>query len=134
VGHLGAAKLVSDGQIPRCLADRRLDPTPKVVGDRTGKTASLPWDLMNVTSHTLGEAEGWWLSERDDGRYEIQRFNEDPVAHFASDNDAYQHVCRCAQAGGILHIEALARHGKPYLSNGRLWKTEVADTDPSLTA
>jgi hypothetical protein len=58
--------------------------------DRTATARPLPWDLMNVPAHTLGEAEGWWLSARDDGLYEIQKFDEHPAARFASDEEARQ--------------------------------------------
>jgi hypothetical protein len=77
---------------------------------------ALSWDLMTERAKALGEAEGWWLSERSDGFYEIQRFDEDPTERFSCDAEAAAHVRRCASAGSVLHIEALLR-------NGNRWQT-----------
>jgi hypothetical protein len=90
--------------------------------DGTTKARPLPWDLMNVTAHQAGEAEGWWLSTRDDGLFEVQKFAEDPAARFANDGEAYRHVFTCAEAGSVLQREALLRHGKYWFRDHRIWK------------
>lgn len=67
-------------------------------------------------------AEGWVLSERDDGRWEIQRYDEctarsdsllgDGLPPFEHDGEAMAYVIRMAGAGSRLHIEALSLDGK----------------------
>lgn len=61
--------------------------------------------------HEAAEAEGWWLSTRDDGFYEIQRFDEDRLARFDNDTDALAWVKRQASGGSALHQLALRLDG-----------------------
>jgi hypothetical protein len=70
-------------------------------------------------------AEGWLLSERDDGVYEIQKRDNggdrydlrcgllDP---FKTDAEAIDHVAHWAAAGSKMHAEALALNGKRWTS------------------
>jgi hypothetical protein len=71
-------------------------------------------------------AEGWCLSERDDGFWEIQRLDEcearsssldgDGLPPFITDAEALAYVRRMAIAGSRLHAEAMRL-------NGRRWNT-----------
>jgi hypothetical protein len=69
-------------------------------------------EKFTTEEHAAAEAEGWWLSERDDGFYEIQRFDEDPQRRFYSDWEAHHHVTQRANEGSRLHVRALALNGK----------------------
>jgi hypothetical protein len=68
------------------------------------------WD---DTSSAAAEAEGWCISLADgslenirgDRPWQLQRLDE--VAIFDSDQDAWDHVIRCALRGSELHFRAL---------------------------
>jgi hypothetical protein len=64
--------------------------------------------------HKAAEAEGWWLSQRSDGYLEIQRWDEDPAAHFKTDGEALSHVETKARAGSYMHQLALHLDGTLY--------------------
>jgi hypothetical protein len=55
--------------------------------------------------------EGWVLSERDDGFYEIQRYDSGPRRRFKLDCGALAYVRAKATAGRPMHKAALALHG-----------------------
>lgn len=67
-------------------------------------------------------SEGWLLSARDDGRYQIQRYDDctarsdslrgDGLPPFTSDDEAAAYVVDMAMAGSMLHVEALAMEGR----------------------
>jgi hypothetical protein len=61
--------------------------------------------------HNQAVVEGWWLSTRDDGYYEIQRLDEDPAQRFESDEQAHKYVRAQAEAGSLIHLTALRLHG-----------------------
>ncbi len=67
-----------------------------------------PSIIFTPEDHAAAEAEGWWLSERSDGYYQIQRFDEDLERRFSTDHAAYQHVSWMARTkGSLLHQKAL---------------------------
>jgi hypothetical protein len=81
---------------------------------------------MSARAKDLGDAEGWWLSERADGFYQIQKFDEDPAQRFSNDGEAHAHVRRCAAAGSILHIDALLRDGRHWQFDDRTVGAETS--------
>jgi hypothetical protein len=56
--------------------------------------------------------EGWTVARERTGYWEIQKFDEKRT--FKTDDEALAHVRRCAEAGSLLHKEALAQHGTPW--------------------
>ena len=54
----------------------------------------------------FGHREGWWLSMRSDGAWEIQAFDES--SRFKTDAEA---LAFCRQSGEAAAKEALALHG-----------------------
>jgi len=58
---------------------------------------------------TIGE--GWVLSERADGFYEIQRLDGDPLSRFVSDIAAFAYVRARANEQSPPHMDAIAKHG-----------------------
>lgn len=74
----------------------------------------LSYSEFTPAMHKEAEAEGWWLSERDDGFLEIQRFDEDPEERFKDDRAAVDHVAARGKAGSYLHQLAMHLDGTPY--------------------
>lgn len=61
----------------------------------------------------VASQEGWLLSERSDGYYEIQR--DDGAERWPSDAAAYEHVSKMARDhGSLLHQTALHLHDTKY--------------------
>lgn len=58
----------------------------------------------------LAMYEGWLLSERSDGIWEIQKYDEDPLDLRGSDEAARSYVS-ARSSGSKMHAEALALHG-----------------------
>ncbi len=54
-------------------------------------------------------AEGWWLSQRIDAYWEIQRLDEEE--RFASDDEALRYIKARAEAGSRMHRIALRLNG-----------------------
>ena len=54
--------------------------------------------------------EGWVLSERDDGTWEIQK--DDSSSPFRNDTAAYTYVAAMAKNGSDFHKEAMNLHGR----------------------
>jgi hypothetical protein len=72
-----------------------------------------------ASDHRRAVREGWVLSERDDGFYEVQKYDEDPQERFANDDDAYEFVSSKARdEGSYMHQKALHLHDLP-------WRTEA---------
>ncbi len=65
------------------------------------------------------QAEGWVLSQRDDGFYEIQRYDDDPGSTFPDDDEALTYVKNRAKDGSLMHAEAAALHGQPWRAHLR---------------
>lgn len=57
----------------------------------------------------IARAEGWCLSERDDGLYQIQKL--DDVGVFETDDAALDYVRMRARQGGFVHQRALRLDG-----------------------
>jgi hypothetical protein len=72
-------------------------------------------DQFTPEMHKQAEAEGWWLSRRDDGYFEIQTFDEDERHRFSSDDTARAYVAERALNGSYLH--QMAMH-----FDGTLWR------------
>lgn len=64
------------------------------------------WTVVQVR---IAHAEGWCLSERSDGFYEIQK--RDETDHFANDQKALDYVRMRARNGGLVHQRALRLDG-----------------------
>jgi hypothetical protein len=90
-----------------------------VADERNAKTRLPPWDLLIVAAHELAQAEGWWLSRTVNGLVKIQKLDQYPAARFADDEEARQHVIKCAEAGSILHHDALLKHGTYWFRDHR---------------
>ncbi len=70
-------------------------------------------------------AEGWLLSQRADGLWEIQRYDDatsrsdslrgDGLPPFTTDDDAEAYVREMAEAGSRMHAEALKINGTRWL-------------------
>lgn len=58
--------------------------------------------------------EGWGLWARDDGFYEIQRFDADPKSTFETDRQAIRHVRGKAKLGSKMHMQAAALHRRAW--------------------
>jgi len=63
-----------------------------------------------VTMGRIAEAEGWCLSERDDGTWQIQK--SDAVDRFMTDDEAVAYVTLRARQNGIVHQKALRLDGQ----------------------
>jgi hypothetical protein len=74
-----------------------------------GEAAPLP--EFTAIEADQAAAEGWCLSERDDGMFEIQR--DDEAETFAGDFSAYVFVRRLAEQGSYAHRLAIQWHGMP---------------------
>lgn len=67
---------------------------------------------FTAAMHKQAEREGWWLSQRDDGYLEIQKFDEDTRQRFSSDDAARGFVSTQARdKGSYLHQLALHLDG-----------------------
>lgn len=62
-------------------------------------------DDWTALQDRIAQAEGWCLSERSDGYYEIQKC--DGSARFDTDQKALEYVRERARKGGFVHQRAL---------------------------
>lgn len=63
--------------------------------------------------HDRAISEGWVLSERDDGHWEIQRLDDDPELRFDTDADALDWVIKKkVQTSDPFYARAIALDGK----------------------
>lgn len=65
--------------------------------------------MFSKEFHDQAEKEGWWMSERSDGYWEIQKYDESDV--FINDGEACQYVGARARAGSVMHQLALQLDG-----------------------
>lgn len=67
-------------------------------------------DTFTVTAHRIAQSEGWCLSERDDGFYELQRLDDSAI--FDTDKAAVAYVTTRARQGSAVHQRALRLDGQ----------------------
>lgn len=65
--------------------------------------------MFSKEFHDQAESEGWWMSQRDDGYWEIQKYDESNV--FETDDMARGYVVARARTGSVMHQLALQLDG-----------------------
>lgn len=94
-------------------------PEATVFGSPTPAVYTLPAGWLGRFNE-LSWQEGWTLSGRDDGCWEIQKLDEpdEGVREFTSDSEALAFVTEKALAGSALHMLALFLDGRKDESDG----------------